>query len=914
VYINNTDKPLKIGAGGDSANELRLKNGTLMDDFRFYNRVLSAAEISTIVTSAIPVTSSSYNFDGNPNDTSGNGNHLSSLNNVAYTTVDYRLGTHAASFSGSNYFEIANDGRFSPNDFTVAFWIKPVSSAGTYQSIATCRNGFTFTGWMIYIDPTNDLVFMTGSETGWSYTPDVLYAGIGTAYTWVHVAFCLSKSTSSCGVYVNGTLKTTIARTYTNNMDKPLRIGAGGDSAAGELFLKPGTLMDDFRFYSRVLSAAEISTIVASAIPVPFWIASYNFDGNPNDSSGSNNHLSSINNVAYATADYRLGTHAASFSGSNYFEIANDGRFSPNNLTVAFWIKPASSAGAYQSIATCRNGFTFTGWMIYINPNNDLVFMTGSGTGWSYTPDVLYAGIGTEYTWVHIAFCLSKYTSSSASTCEVYVNGTLKTTITRTYANNADKPLRIGAGGDSAAGELFLKPGTLMDDFRVYNRVLSASEISTIVASAIPAPLSSFLVASYNFDGNPRDSSGSNNHLSFINSFAYTTADYITAASFSGSNYFEIANDGRFSPDNLTVAFFIKHNSTPGAYQTIASCRNGTTFTGWVIFINPNNHLEFWTGTGSTWSNAGYTDIGNANTWVHLAFCLSKSASSCEVYVNGTLKTTIARTYTKNNDKPLRIGAGGDSAAGELFLKSGTFMYDFKLYNRVLTNVEINSIISNATALSPGFPLLSLDSNGVTIKYNGNGANVPANAARFIQANVRGTTEWFAVIKEGMKYQMQLYAHRNLSAPFTSFGQSAVPFNNIVTTLLTNTNGMFVDDKNVAGVFNNEFNQPIGSWDLSNVTDMLGMLNKLTVFNQPIGAWNTANATSMQNMFGIASVFNQPIGSWNTAKVTDMQYMFSSAAMFNQNISGWNVALVTKYTDFATGSGLLITNIPPKFR
>jgi surface protein len=545
-----------------------------------------------------------------------------------------------------------------------------------------------------------------------------------------------------------------------------------------------------------------------------------------------------------------------------------------------------------------------------------LEFWTGSGTGWSYTSDVLYTGIGTAYTWVHLAFCFSKYTSSSSSSCEVYVNGTLKTTITRTYANNTDKPLRIGAGGDSTAGELFLKSGTLMDDFRFYNRVLSAAEISTIVASAIPAPLSSFLVASYNFDGNPNDSSTYGNHLSSINNVAYTTADNITAASFSGSNYFEIANDGRFSPNDLTVAFFIKHNSTPGAYQTIASCRNGTTYTGWIIFINPNNQLEFWTGTGSTWSNTGYTDIGNANTWVHIAFCLSKStntsASTCEVYVNGTLKTTVTRTYTTNTDKPLRIGAGGDSAAGELFLKSGAFIYDFKLYNRVLTNVEINSIISNATTVS--FPLLTLDSNGVTIKYNGNGANVPANAARFIQANVRGTTEWFAVIKDGMKYQMQLYAHRKISAPFTSYGQSAVPFNNIVTTLLTNTNGMFVDDNNLAGVFNNEFNQPIGSWDLSNVTDMSSMINKLTAFNQPIESWNTANATSMFNMFGIASAFNQAIGSWNTSKVTDMRYMFSSTPMFNQNISGWNVALVTKYTGFNDNSSLSITNIPPKFR
>jgi len=266
----NTNKPLKIGAGGDSANELHLKNGTLMDDFRFYNRVLSAAEISTIVASAIPVPLSSflvasYNFDGNANDSSANGNHLSSINNVAYTTADYRLGTHAASFSGSNYFEIANNGRFSPNDFTVALWIKPVSSAGTIQTIASCRNGTTFTGWMIYILNDNTLLFQTGTGSTWSYNTSPIHTMI--ANTWVHLAFCLSKSTNSCALYVNGTLRTTFTVTYTNTVDKPLRIGAGGDFATGDIWIKSGTLMDDFRFYNRVLSAAEIS-IVASAIPV----------------------------------------------------------------------------------------------------------------------------------------------------------------------------------------------------------------------------------------------------------------------------------------------------------------------------------------------------------------------------------------------------------------------------------------------------------------------------------------------------------------------------------------------------------------------------------------------------------------------------------------------------------------------
>jgi surface protein len=89
------------------------------------------------------------------------------------------------------------------------------------------------------------------------------------------------------------------------------------------------------------------------------------------------------------------------------------------------------------------------------------------------------------------------------------------------------------------------------------------------------------------------------------------------------------------------------------------------------------------------------------------------------------------------------------------------------------------------------------------------------------------------------------------------------------------------------------FNQSIGNWNTSNVTDMRRTFYKAVAFNQPIGRWDTSKVTDMSFMFASASSFNQPIGDWNTSKVTDMSFMFLGASTFNQSIGDWNTSNVT---------------------
>jgi len=86
-----------------------------------------------------------------------------------------------------------------------------------------------------------------------------------------------------------------------------------------------------------------------------------------------------------------------------------------------------------------------------------------------------------------------------------------------------------------------------------------------------------------------------------------------------------------------------------------------------------------------------------------------------------------------------------------------------------------------------------------------------------------------------------------------------------------------------------KFNQDISGWDVSNVKKMQGMFKGARFFNQDLSRWDVSQVQNMELMFAGASAFNQPIGNWNVSQVSDMNSMFYAASSFNHDISGWNV-------------------------
>jgi len=89
------------------------------------------------------------------------------------------------------------------------------------------------------------------------------------------------------------------------------------------------------------------------------------------------------------------------------------------------------------------------------------------------------------------------------------------------------------------------------------------------------------------------------------------------------------------------------------------------------------------------------------------------------------------------------------------------------------------------------------------------------------------------------------------------------------------------------------FNEDIGAYDVSAVTNMRTMLLNMPSFNQDISSWNTSLVENMQAMFAGDILFNQDLSSWDFSSVTDMSDMFNNCDAFKQNIGGWDITAVT---------------------
>ena len=194
-----------------------------------------------------------WKFDGNANDAVGT-NHLSTVGDPTY--VDGHLG-QALEFDANDYASAPADSAmsFGAGSFSVAFWIKRDSSGnfsvGPYPFYYGNKAQYQGFGMYGYAGTTNMYFY------GHAYDVDT---GIDLDDTNCH-HIALAFDGIDLMAYKDGDLVSTNDRSSLNTV-------LGGDGLllmsfnAGSQYF--GGVMDDFRFYNRVLSATEITRLYES--------------------------------------------------------------------------------------------------------------------------------------------------------------------------------------------------------------------------------------------------------------------------------------------------------------------------------------------------------------------------------------------------------------------------------------------------------------------------------------------------------------------------------------------------------------------------------------------------------------------------------------------------------------------------
>ena len=414
----------------------------------------------------------------------GDGSSSRSINGGKFGAAAYFNATNAK-VSISQELDIGNINK----SWTISYWAK--TNATGFAPVIYARQTHNFNTQV-----KNDTVyynFYNSAAQAISISHDVT--------DWTHVVLAHNGSTNTVTPYINGVAQTSKSTSGTQTQSQS-DIIIGNNDGSGSANPK---LLDQIRFFQKELSSSEVSTLYAETASTvesldplsedttdtlqvlgdSSCIATYRFENNEDNESG--NYDGTGTEIQYAAGRYG---QAASFTySSSYIEIPSSTSplgFINSNFTYSMWVKPENHTendliGNWDTGTSANNQFL----MIY---NGKLrMHIKGAGMGDS-------TGSISTNVWTHVIVTID-YTNGQG---KYYINGSLdstKTISTTPPSVSAATALFIGTRQAPPAAP---KYGGDIDQVRIFNKALSASEVTTLYNE-------NSLVASYRFEGNAND-------------------------------------------------------------------------------------------------------------------------------------------------------------------------------------------------------------------------------------------------------------------------------------------------------------------------------------------------------------------------------------------------------------------------
>ena len=250
-------------------------------------------------------------------------------------------------------------------------------------------------------------------------------------------------------------------------------------------------------------ATAETSESQAATLSIKRLLAHYTFDGDPNDSAGTNDGTPVNGGPDYEAGEINL---AAKFYGNRYVDIGTSAY--PNSVeglntgTICFWFNTVVTTNA-TVIGSSNDGTAQLLNIMFVYPKLRLTIRDQNGVNRTVAVEGTTAIDGQ---WHHAAFV---YSTGPQTSVTAYIDGEPRD-VSIVSPNNGNPqtftdwefPLWIGML-NSRGAESNPYNGKL-DDLRVYNYELSAIDIATIYTDARPGESVCVVPPAYDYDGDCR--------------------------------------------------------------------------------------------------------------------------------------------------------------------------------------------------------------------------------------------------------------------------------------------------------------------------------------------------------------------------------------------------------------------------
>lgn len=562
----------------------------------------------------------------------------------------------------SNYFGSAATSLQAPSgasvsgtgNFTVEFWINPVSFGSSYQVVLANDTSGGFSCLLNYTGTFSfgiSLVNVTGT------TSNTL-----TFNTWNHVA--IVRNSGTVNMYING-VSGYSATNSTNYTAGIVRIGTDGGGS-------------NFPFNGYLSSVRITNTAVYTTNFTPSTTPLTAISGTSLLTCQSNRFIDTSTNAFTLTpsgaaqvqsfSPFAPGVSysAANNGGSMYFNGTTPGAiaapnsvsyFSTGNWTMECWAWFNSNSSGYQPIMGQAGTADYQGPIIVIETNNTFAaYIVGTGSAWTYY--INQSSVPVINCWTHIALV------RNGSTVTYYINGAVIGSTSISGSINAT------TGGNFFVGYYPFFPGGA----RTFSGYISGARAvggTAIYTSAFtpptapPTPVSGTNLLISGTNTGLQDQT-SKNMITYSGNqiLESSTVKYGSGAMyFDGSSYVIVPYNNLWSlgSGNFTIEFWIKTNNST-QYATLISNTPSTFATSdWSLLMNNASSsagdIAFYVADYSTATPLLSTSgsLINDNNWHHVAVVRNGSTWTC--YVNGTSQATGTSSATiASSTNPVHIG------------------------------------------------------------------------------------------------------------------------------------------------------------------------------------------------------------------------------------------------------------------